>query len=107
MRHPKTVAEAMKELAVEDPGILDPYFTRVNARGGPTSLFSLAPNPLLDRMAALPIKAPFHSIIGDRGLGGGPRSSDGLLPYTTPHLARAESEKIRPPGHRAFSNDSA
>ena len=31
----------MQELAVEDPGILRPYFARVNARGGPTSLFSL------------------------------------------------------------------
>src|SRR6266478_8717979 len=72
MRHPKTVAEAMKELAIEDPGILYPYFARVNARGGPTSLFSLAPNPLLDHMAALPIRVPFHSIIGDRGLAAGP-----------------------------------
>ena len=107
IRHPKTVAEAMKELAVEDPGILHPYFTRVNARGGPTSLFSLAPNPLLDRMAALPIKAPFHSIIGDRGLGGGPRSSDGVVPYSSSHLAGAESEKIVPAGHGVFSNESA
>jgi pimeloyl-ACP methyl ester carboxylesterase len=107
IRHPKTVAEAMKEIAVEDPGILHPYFTRVNARGGPTSLFSLAPNPLLDRMAALPIKAPFHSIIGDRGLGGGPRSSDGVVPYSSSHLAGAESEKIVPAGHGVFSNESA
>ena len=107
IRHPKTVAEAMKEIAVEDPGILHPYFTRVNARGGPTSLFSLAPNPLLDRMAELPIKAPFHSIIGDRGLGSGPRSSDGVVPYSSSHLAGAESEKIVPAGHGVFSNESA
>jgi pimeloyl-ACP methyl ester carboxylesterase len=39
IRRPKAASEAMKELAVEYPGILHPYFTRVNARGGPTSLF--------------------------------------------------------------------
>jgi pimeloyl-ACP methyl ester carboxylesterase len=107
IQRPKTVAEAMKELAVEDPGILHPYFSRVNARGGPTSLFSLAPNPLLDRLAALPIKVPFHSIIGDRGLGGGPRSSDGVVRYSSSHLAGAESEKIVPAGHGVFSDESA
>ena len=72
-----------------------------------TSLFSLAPNPLLDRMAALPIQVPFHSISGDRGLGGGPRSSDGVVPYSSSHLAGAESEKIVPAGHGVFSNESA
>ena len=40
IRHSKSPAHAMKELAAEYPGILDPYFARVNARGGPTSLFS-------------------------------------------------------------------
>jgi hypothetical protein len=104
---PKTASEVMKELAVEHPGILHSYFTRVNARCGPTSLFSLAPNPLLDRMAALPIRVPFHSIIGDRGLGGGPRSSDGVVSYSSSHLAEAESEKIVPAGHSVFSNESA
>ena len=107
IRHSKPVAEAMKELAVEDPGILQPYFARVNARGGPTSLFSLAPNPLLDRLAALPIQVPFHSIIGDRGFGEGPGSSDGVVPYSSSHLAGAESEKIVPAGHSVFSNESA
>jgi hypothetical protein len=30
--------------------------------------FWLAPNPLLSRLAAIPIKVPFHSIIGNRGI---------------------------------------
>ena len=58
-------------------------------------------------MAALPIRVPFHSIIGDRGFGGGPRSSDGVVPYSSSHLAGAESEKIVPAGHGVFSNESA
>jgi hypothetical protein len=58
-------------------------------------------------MAALPIQVPFHSIIGDRGLGGGPQSSDGVVPYRSSHLTGAESEKIVPAGHSVFSNESA
>jgi pimeloyl-ACP methyl ester carboxylesterase len=104
IRHSKSPAQTMKELATQYPGILNPYFARVNVRGGPTSLFWLAPNPLLDRLAALPIKVPFHSIIGDRGLGGGARSSDGVVPYSSSHLAGAESEKIVPAGHNVISN---
>ena len=46
-------------------------------------------------------------IIGDRGFGGGPRSSDGVVPYSSSHLAGAESEKIVPAGHSVFSNESA
>jgi pimeloyl-ACP methyl ester carboxylesterase len=103
----KTAAEAVKELAAEDPGILNRYYARVNARGGPTSLFSLAPNPLLDRLAALRIVVPFHSIIGDRGLDGGKHSSDGVVPYNSSHLAGAESEKIVPAGDTVFSNEAA
>jgi len=48
----KTAAEAVKELAAENPGVLNRYFAGVRVRGGPTSLFSLAPNPLLDRSEA-------------------------------------------------------
>jgi hypothetical protein len=46
IRRFKNAAEAMKELAAEDPGVLNRYFASV--RGGPTSLFSLAPNALLN-----------------------------------------------------------
>jgi hypothetical protein len=79
----------------------------VSTRGGPTSLFSLAPNPLLDRLASLPIRVPYYSIIGDRGLDGGTRSSDGVVAYSSSHLAGAESEKIVPAGHTLISNEAA
>jgi pimeloyl-ACP methyl ester carboxylesterase len=104
IRHPRTPGGAMKELASEYPGILTPYFARVNARGGPTSLFSLAPNPLLDSLADLSIRAPYHSIIGNRGIDGGPESSDGIVSYRSAHLEGAESEKIVPAGHNLLSN---
>ena len=107
IRRAKVTATAMRQVAAEDPGVLRPYFARVNARGGPTSLFSLAPNPLLDRLADLPIRVPFHAIMGDRGRGGGIRSSDGVVPYTSSHLAGAESEKVVPAGHMVFFNQAA
>jgi pimeloyl-ACP methyl ester carboxylesterase len=107
IQHARTVAGALKEFAAENPGVLNSYFAKVSVRGGPTSLFSLAPNPLLDGIAGLPVSVPFHSIIGDRGLGGGTQSSDGVVSYASSHLAGAESEKIVPAGHTVFSNELA
>jgi pimeloyl-ACP methyl ester carboxylesterase len=107
IQHSKTVAGALKEFAAQNPGVLNNYFARVSVRGGPTSLFSLAPNPLLDGLASLPIMVPFHSIIGDRGLGHGTHTSDGVVPYASSHLDGAESEKIVPAGHNVFSSDLA
>jgi len=104
IRHSKNPAEAMRDLEKKYPGVLDPYFAAVNRRGGPTSLLSLAPNPLLDRLAILPIKVPYHSIIGDRGIGDGVDGSDGVVSYRSAHLAGAESEKIVPAGHNLLSH---
>jgi pimeloyl-ACP methyl ester carboxylesterase len=104
IRHSRSPAQAMKELAAQYPGILNPYYARVNARRGPTSLFSLAPNPLFNRLADLPIKVPFDSIIGNRGIDNGPDSSDGIVGYRSSHLEGAESEKIVPAGHNLLSN---
>jgi hypothetical protein len=58
----------------------------------------------LDR---LPIQAVHHSIIGDRGRGDTPNSSDGVVPYSSSHLASAQSEKIVPTGHQAMDNPQA
>jgi len=104
IRHSKSPAEAMHDLEKKYPGILDSYFAAVNRRGGPTSLYWLAPNPLLDQLAALPIKVPYHIIIADRGMGDGVDGSDGVVSYWSAHLAGAESEKIVPAGHELFSH---
>jgi len=107
IRRSKDPARALKELAAENPGVLDPYYARVNARGGPTSLYSIAPNPLIRGLAALPIKVPFHSIIGNLGVDLGPDSTDGLVTYSSAHLDGAESEKIIPAGHYLMANPEA
>ena len=42
---------------------------------------------------------PFHSIIGDHGVGDGEQGSDGVVPYTSAHLTGAASELIVPTDH--------
>jgi pimeloyl-ACP methyl ester carboxylesterase len=104
----KAPARALKELATQYPGLLDPYYARVSASGGaPTSLVSITPNPLLNGLAELPIKVPFHSIIGHIGPIAGPGSTDGLVTYSSAHLEGAESEKLVPSGHYLMDHPEA
>jgi hypothetical protein len=56
-------------------------------------------NPMLKVLSLKPIKAPFHSIIGDRGRGDSPNSSDGVVGYWSSHLTGARSEQIVPGPH--------
>src|SRR6476646_12103494 len=70
----------------------------------PTSIDTLSPrNRFVRTLNTLPIEdhIPYHSIIGDRGRGDTPNSSDGVVPYWSSHLDGAESEKIVPSGHGA------
>lgn len=68
--------------------------------------FLQANSPLLRTIEALPLsrKIPYHSIIGDRGRGDTPNSSDGVVAYWSSHLDSAESEKIVPSNHGANEN---
>jgi hypothetical protein len=50
---------------------------------------------------------PYHSIIGDRGRGDTPNSSDGVVPYWSSHLDGAQSELIVPSAHLALRNAEA
>ncbi len=69
----------------------------------PNSITSLSPrNPTLLAMDKLPIRAPYHSIIGDRGKGDTPNSSDGVVPYWSSHLDGAQSELIVPGPHGSY-----
>lgn len=66
----------------------------------PNSVSSLSPkNPTLKVIDQAPLRVPHHSIIGDRGKGDTPHSSDGVVPYWSSHLADAKSEKIVPGPH--------
>ena len=77
-------------------------------RGQLTSVRGLSPtNPLYQVLDEIPIAVPHHSIIGDRGRGDTPHSSDGVVPYWSSHLTSAESEIIVPDNHGAYDDPQA
>jgi pimeloyl-ACP methyl ester carboxylesterase len=68
----------------------------------PNSIDGLSPrNPTLKVLDSRPIEVPHHSIIGDRGKGDTPDSSDGVVKYWSSRLKGAKSEKIVPGPHGA------
>ena len=73
----------------------------------PTSINSLSPNNrtniALDKLP-LPRGIAFHSVIGDRGKGDTPNSSDGIVPYWSSHVTPVTSELIVPCNHSVPDN---
>lgn len=95
---PETVmSEAVKLLTLnEDIFILKPealteWFTSVNQLAANSSS--------IQGLSKLKVRdVPTHSIIGDRGRGDTPKSSDGIVPYWSSHLPWG-TEAIVPTGH--------
>lgn len=76
----------------------------------PTSIDTLSPNnPFVKAVNEIPVRrgVPYHSIMGDRGKGDTPNSSDGLVPYWSSHMDGAVSEEIVPSGHSAHQHPAA
>ena len=97
------IYQEMKPLLVDDPAA-------AALKRMPNSVDTLEPN---DRFVLavnkLPITPgiPYHSIMGDRGRGDTPNSSDGIVPYWSSHLDGAQSELIVPSDHGAQYNPQA
>ncbi len=76
-------------------------------KSAPNSIGTLSPtNPFVMEINKVPIvpRIPYHSIVGDRGKGDTPESSDGVVAYWSSHLDGAVSEKIVPSGHGSHEN---
>src|SRR5213076_3366884 len=76
----------------------------------PNSVDTLEPNDrFVEAVNKLPITpgVPYHSIMGDRGRGDTPNSSDGVVPYWSSHLPGAQSELIVNSDHGAQYNPQA
>ena len=74
------------------------------------SVDSLSPKSrFLNALNTIPMTqgVPYHTIIGDRGRGDSPNSSDGVVPYWSSHLDDAKSEDIVPSNHSAHQNPQA
>jgi pimeloyl-ACP methyl ester carboxylesterase len=98
-----SVYASTKPLLVADPSA--PTLKRM-----PNSVDTLEPNDrFVQAVNKLPITRgiPYHSIIGDRGRGNTPNSSDGVVPYWSSHLDGAQSELIVDSGHDAQTNPEA
>jgi len=88
--------------------IADPAARPLNRM--PNSVDTLEPNDrFVEALNKLPIARgiPYHSIVGDRGRGDTPNSSDGVVPYWSSHLAGAQSELIVNSDHGAQYNPQA
>jgi len=97
------VNQALHESLTADPAVLQ-------LKRLPNSVDTMAPNNrFVLGINTIPITKgiPYHSIIGDRGRGDTPNSSDGVVPYWSSHLDGAKSERIVPSGHGSPLNPQA
>jgi pimeloyl-ACP methyl ester carboxylesterase len=98
-----SIYSSTKLLLVADP-------TARSLKRMPNSVDTLEPNDrFVQAVDKLPITPgiPYHSIVGDRGRGDTPDSSDGVVPYWSSHLAGAKSELIVNSNHGAQYNQQA
>jgi pimeloyl-ACP methyl ester carboxylesterase len=75
-----------------------------------TAIQSLEPGaPMVAALAVSPFKKDliYHSIIGDRGKGDTPNSSDGVVEYWSSHQDGAASELIVPTDHGSYKSPLA
>lgn len=73
----------------------------------PDSVDTLAPNnDFVLAIGKVPVASgiPHHTIVGDRGRGDSPKSSDGVVPYWSSHMPDAHSEKVVPSHHSAHQH---
>jgi pimeloyl-ACP methyl ester carboxylesterase/predicted GNAT family acetyltransferase len=98
-----TLGRTLRETLTADPAAL-------KLKRLPNSVDTLAPNNrFVVAINKIPMtkQIPYHSIIGDRGRGDTPNSSDGVVAYWSSHLDGAKSERIVPSGHGSPLNPQA
>lgn len=98
-----TLGKEIREAMTPDPAALQ-------LKGFPNSVDTLAPNNrFVVAINKIPITPgiPYHSIVGDRGRGDTPNSSDSVVAYWSSHLDGAVSERIVPSNHSTPLNPEA
>jgi pimeloyl-ACP methyl ester carboxylesterase len=98
-----TVGRTIRETATADPAALQ-------LKRLPNSVDTLAPNNrfvvAINEIPTTP-SIPVHTILGDRGKGDSPNSTDGVVAYWSSHFDGAESERIVPSNHSSPLNPEA
>jgi pimeloyl-ACP methyl ester carboxylesterase len=98
-----TIGQTIREGMTPDPAALQ-------LKRFPNSVDTLAPNNrFVVAINKIPITTgiPYYTILGDRGRGDSPNSSDGVVPYWSSHLDGAKSEFIAPCNHSSPLNPQA
>lgn len=97
------LGNTIKEAATADPAALQ-------LKRLPNSVDTLAPNNrfvvAINEIPTVP-NIPVHTILGDRGKGDSPNSTDGVVAYWSSHFDGAESERIVPSNHSSPLNPEA
>jgi pimeloyl-ACP methyl ester carboxylesterase len=97
------VGNTIREAATADPAALQ-------LKRLPNSVDTLAPNNrfvvAINEIPTTP-GIPYHTILGDRGRGDSPNSSDGVVAYWSSHFNGANSERIVPSNHSSPLNPEA
>jgi hypothetical protein len=107
---PKTLMQKTAQVGRGARNILRPDLQTAFDGGQATSISGLSEkSPALQGLSKTSIDPgiPFHSIIGDQGLGNTPDSSDGVVAYHSSHVDGAQSELIVPADHTAHSHPQA
>src|SRR5881398_165609 len=98
-----TIGQTIRENMSPDPAALQ-------LKRFPNSIDTLAPNNrFVVAINKIPITPgiPYYTILGDRGRGDSPNSSDGVVPYWSSHLDASRSEFIAPCNHSSPLNPQA
>jgi pimeloyl-ACP methyl ester carboxylesterase len=98
-----TIGHTIREAITADPAALQ-------LKRFPNSVDTLAPNNrFVVAINKIPITPgiPYHSIVGDRGKGDTPNSTDSVVAYWSSHLDGARSEFIAPCNHSSPLNPEA
>ena len=97
------IGQTIREAATADPAALQ-------LKRLPNSVDTLAPNNrfviAINEIPTTP-GIPYHTILGDRGRGDSPNSSDGVVAYWSSHLDGAASQRIVPSNHSSPLNPEA
>jgi pimeloyl-ACP methyl ester carboxylesterase len=107
---PKTIMQKTVQVAREARNVLRPDLQTAFDAGQASSISGLSEkSPTLQGLSKTEISPsiPFHSIIGDRGKGDTPESSDGVVPYRSSHVEGAQSELIVAADHTAHADPQA
>ena len=97
---PRRLLDVSTQILTLNTDLLSPEMRRSGLRGL-SSIDSLSPrNPYYPALEKMPITRPFDTILGDRGRGDSPHSSDGIVGYWSAHWDGARAETVVPYGHQ-------